>query len=95
MTGGEAFFLANADEISDRLGPTDLRPHPLDGAAADRLKAMLEEHVAATGSQRAGELLAGWPVTASWFVQLAPGPAPAPSRPAEPAEPAVSVPSPR
>jgi glutamate synthase (NADPH/NADH) large chain len=92
MSGGEAFFLATADEISERLGPTDLRPHPLDDAAAERLKGLLEAHAAATGSARAAELLAGWPVTAGSFVRLAPGPVPVPSRPAEPA---VSVPSPR
>ena len=92
MSGGEAFFLATVDEISEHLGPTELRPHPLDDAAAGRLKTMLEAHAAATGSQRAAELIAGWPVTAGWFVRLAPGPAPVVSRAAEPA---VSVPSPR
>ncbi len=95
MTGGEAFFLATTDELSERLGPTDLRPHPLDDAAAGRLKAMLEEHLAATGSEKAQELLSGWPMTAAWFVRLAPGPAPTPAPAVSRPEPAVSVPSPR
>jgi glutamate synthase domain-containing protein 2/glutamate synthase domain-containing protein 1/glutamate synthase domain-containing protein 3 len=93
MSGGEAFFLATETELTDRLGPTDLRLRALDSAAQGRLKTLLEEHFAATGSVQAQELLAGWPAAAARFVRLAPGlPALAPSLPAEPA---VSVPSPR
>jgi glutamate synthase domain-containing protein 2/glutamate synthase domain-containing protein 1/glutamate synthase domain-containing protein 3 len=93
MSGGEVFFLATEDELIARLGPTELRPRPLDAAAQVRLKELLDGHVAATGSVRAKELLAGWPLTAGRFVHLAPGlPAPPPSLPVEPA---VSVPSPR
>ena len=46
----------------------------------ERLRALLEEHRAATGSARAETLLADWPAAAARFVQLAPGlPAIAPS----------------
>jgi glutamate synthase domain-containing protein 3 len=93
MSGGEAFILATIDELNAQLGPTDLRPRALDREASQRLHGMLMEHVAATGSPRAAELLAHWPATAAQFVHLAPGlPVPAPTRPVEPA---VSVPSPR
>jgi glutamate synthase domain-containing protein 3 len=73
MTGGEAFILADESEVLDNLGPTDLRPHPLDAAAATRLCLMLEEHVACTGSARARVLLAAWAESVARFVRLAPG----------------------
>jgi glutamate synthase domain-containing protein 3 len=94
MSGGEAFFLGSDAEISAKLGPTDLRPHPLDGPAAVRLHALLAAHAAATGSARATGLLADWPAAAAQFIRLAPG-TPAPEAATLPAEPAVSVPSPR
>jgi glutamate synthase domain-containing protein 2/glutamate synthase domain-containing protein 3 len=93
MSGGEAFFLASEAELTAHLGPTDLRPRALDADATARLYAMLEEHLAATGSARVEALLTDWPAAAARFVRLAPGlPAMPPSLPAEPA---VSVPSPR
>ena len=93
MSGGEAFFLATEAELNGHLGPTDLRPRALDAEATARLYALLEEHLAATGSPRVEALLTDWPAAAARFVHLAPGlPAIAPSLPAEPA---VSVPSPR
>jgi glutamate synthase domain-containing protein 3 len=94
MSGGEAFFLASEAQLLEKLGPTDLRPGALDAAAAQRLYAMLDAHVSATGSQRAATLLAEWPSAAGRFVRLAPGARP-PEAPSRPAEPAVSVPSPR
>jgi glutamate synthase domain-containing protein 2/glutamate synthase domain-containing protein 1/glutamate synthase domain-containing protein 3 len=93
MSGGEAFFLATEEELISHLGPTELRPRALDAAAAARLLTLLDEHVAATGSQRARDLVADWPAAAARFVQLTPGLPPA--APSLPAEPAVSVPSPR
>jgi glutamate synthase domain-containing protein 2/glutamate synthase domain-containing protein 1/glutamate synthase domain-containing protein 3 len=93
MSGGEAFFLATEAELNGHLGPTELRPRPLDADATARLYAMLEEHLAATGSPRVEALLTDWPAAAARFVHLAPGlPLIAPTLPAEPA---VSVPSPR
>jgi glutamate synthase domain-containing protein 3 len=93
MSGGEAFFLATEAELNAHLGPTELRPRALDADASARLYALLEEHLAATGSPRAEALLSDWPTAAARFVHLAPGlPVVAPSLPAEPA---VSVPSPR
>jgi glutamate synthase domain-containing protein 3 len=73
MSGGEAFFLASSEEINARLGPTELRPVPLDAAAADRLRRLLQAHVEATGSSIATELLAAWPASIERFVRLAPG----------------------
>jgi glutamate synthase (ferredoxin) len=93
MSGGEAFFMATEAELTAHLGPTELRPRALDGEATARLYALLEEHLAATGSPRAEALLTDWPAAAARFVQLAPGLPVAP--PSLPAEPVVSVPSPR
>ena len=93
MSGGEAFFYASEEELTGRLGPTDLRPRALDAAATDRLHALLCDHAAATGSAKAKEILSSWPASAAQFVHLAPG---LPVAEASlPAEPAVSVPSPR
>jgi len=93
MSGGEAFFLATEAELNAHLGPTELRPRALDAEATTRLYGLLEEHLAATGSPRAEELLMDWPAAAARFVHLAPGlPVKPPSLPAEPV---VSVPSPR
>ncbi len=93
MSGGEAFFLATEAELNGRLGPTELRPRALDAEATARLFAMLEEHLAATGSARAKALLTDWPAAAARFVHLAPG---LPVITLKlPVEPAASVPSPR
>jgi glutamate synthase domain-containing protein 3 len=93
MSGGEAFFLASEEELASRLGPTELRPRALDAEAAQRLYAMLEEHLAATGSPRAEAMLTDWPAAAMRFVHLAPG---LPTMvPAQAAEPVASVPSTR
>jgi glutamate synthase domain-containing protein 3 len=94
MSGGEAFFLATEAELREKLGPTELRPHAPDAAAAERLHAILDAHATATGSARAAALLADWPASAARFVRLAPGARP-PEPATVPAEPAVSVPSPR
>jgi glutamate synthase domain-containing protein 2/glutamate synthase domain-containing protein 3 len=91
MSGGEAFFLATEAELSEHLGPTELRPRALDVEAIARLYALLEEHLAATGSPRVEALLTDWPAAASRFVHLAPGVAAKVASP--PAQPAVvSVP---
>ena len=66
MTGGELFV---AREATGRLGPTPLVAHDLDDAARARLRALLAEHVARTGSPRAQELLDGDGLDA--FVRLA------------------------
>jgi glutamate synthase domain-containing protein 3 len=93
MSGGEAFFYSTEAELNDHLGPTDLRPRPLDAEATGRLYALLEEHLAATGSARVEALLTDWPAAAARFVHLAPGMPVAVATP--PAEPVASVPSPR
>ena len=50
MTGGE---LSSCASTRTRLGPTPLVAHELDDDARGRLRALLAQHAAATGSQRA------------------------------------------
>ena len=56
MTGGELFLL-DEGTLEFKLH-SDARWAPIDGAAAYRLKDVLQEHLDATGSARAAELLA-------------------------------------
>jgi glutamate synthase domain-containing protein 3 len=54
MTGGELFV---AREAIEHLGPTPLVAHELDDESRAHLRALVEEHLARTGSVRARELL--------------------------------------
>jgi glutamate synthase (NADPH/NADH) large chain len=68
MTGGELFVLR---EHATRLGPTPLVAHELDADARARLRALLEAHAAATGSQSARRALDAGPEALDAFVRLA------------------------
>ena len=68
MTGGELFVLR---EHATRLGPTPLVAHDLDADAAERLRALLARHAAATDSQRARDYVDGDPAALAAFVRLA------------------------
>jgi glutamate synthase domain-containing protein 2/glutamate synthase domain-containing protein 1/glutamate synthase domain-containing protein 3 len=68
MTGGELFVLRAQ---AKRLGPTPLVEHDLDEDAAERLRALLVRHAAATGSQRARAYLDGPAGKLAAFVRLA------------------------
>jgi glutamate synthase (NADPH/NADH) large chain len=68
MTGGELFVLRAQ---AKRLGPTPLVEHDLDEDAAERLRALLVRHAAATGSQRARAYLDGPAGELAAFVRLA------------------------
>jgi len=68
MTGGE-LFVPRAD--ANRLGPTPLQPHDLDAPARERLRALLAQHAAATGSQRALRHLDDGPSGLDGFVRIA------------------------
>ena len=56
MTGGELFLLDEGTLEFKLHG--DARWAPIDGEAAERLKDVLQQHLDATGSARAAELLA-------------------------------------
>ncbi len=68
MTGGE-LFVPRAD--AERLGPTPLKPHELDAPARERLRSLLAQHAAATGSERALRCLDDGPAGLDGFVRIA------------------------
>jgi glutamate synthase domain-containing protein 2/glutamate synthase domain-containing protein 1/glutamate synthase domain-containing protein 3 len=68
MTGGELFVLR---EHAQRLGPTPLVAHDLDDRDRTRLRELLVEHAARTGSGRARALLDEGPAGLDAFVRIA------------------------
>ena len=68
MTGGELFVLR---EHAERLGPTPLVAHDLDAPSRARLQAMLADHAAHTGSERARRYLAADDDDLEAFVRIA------------------------
>jgi len=68
MTGGELFVRR---EHATRLGPTPLVAHDLDRSARERLRALLAQHAAATGSAQALRYLEDGPNGLDDFVRLA------------------------
>ncbi|HWL35987.1 MAG TPA: glutamate synthase-related protein [Frankiaceae bacterium] len=71
MSGGEV-FVHDLDQA--RVNPAMVRVDALTAEQAGRVKALLEEHLAATGSRRAAALLADWAVEAGRFLRVAPTP---------------------
>ncbi|MCE7871304.1 glutamate synthase large subunit [bacterium CPR1] len=72
MTGGEAFlFDPTGSSLAKINGELVEAVRLAPGAAADRLRKLVELHAERTGSQRAGDLLRRWEVTLGefWHVQ--------------------------
>ncbi len=73
MTGGTAYLVEwsqlNADSVIAREVPSE---------DAEELKALVEEHLARTGSRRAAEMLADWDRAVGRFRQIVPVAAPQP-----------------
>ncbi len=59
MTGGRAFIWDPNHVNRERLAETAPRPRALDGSELIELSALLEEHVARTGSERVTDLVSG------------------------------------
>ena len=73
MTGGMAWVWDDDGRLDDRLNPDSV----VTSAVAspyweDRLKALVERHLAETGSPRAAELLSDWTAVLPRFVQVCP-----------------------
>jgi glutamate synthase domain-containing protein 3 len=87
MTGGVAYVREHAQV---NAASVTLRPVPAE--EADRLRALIEEHQARTGSRRAAELLSDWERALRGFSQViptapaAPAAAPPPTAASESAE---------
>ncbi|MDX2175296.1 MAG: glutamate synthase large subunit [Candidatus Sumerlaeia bacterium] len=60
MTGGEAFVHDPGDLLEIRANRETVAIEPVAGAAAERLRALIEEHARETGSALAARLLAAW-----------------------------------
>ena len=72
MTGGELFVHDPEERLPLRLNAQLVEATPLDVAAAERLRALLELHVELTGSARAEAALADWETTAAAFRVIRP-----------------------
>ncbi len=72
MTGGRA-FVHDPDALLDvRLNGELVGVEAVSGAAAVELRALVEQHVRHTGSERAGELLRDWDSAVASFVAVTP-----------------------
>ncbi|MYG38627.1 MAG: hypothetical protein F4162_06575, partial [Synechococcus sp. SB0676_bin_10] len=74
MTGGVAYLLQQDDTTAVRINKDTVKLRSLaeSTALASQLRNLLEDHLVATGSPRAGEILAQWEEQQSRFVALVP-----------------------
>ena len=83
MTGGVAYVREYA-----QLNTDSVTVGPVPAERAGELRALVEEHLVRTGSQRARELLSDWAAALTGFRRVVPVAPPAPAP--EPAEAAVA-----
>lgn len=62
MTGGEAFVLDEEERLEPRLNAETVFVSELSGEAEERCRALIEAHLAATGSRHAAAILNDWEV---------------------------------
>jgi glutamate synthase (NADPH/NADH) large chain len=74
MSGGELFVLDDAGRAGLALNGDLAAFAPVTEAAGARLKALIEAHLAATGSPLARRLLSGWADSLKRFVRIVPTP---------------------
>jgi glutamate synthase (NADPH/NADH) large chain len=74
MSGGELFVLDDAGQSGLALNGDMAAFAPVTQAAGERLKALIEAHLAATGSPLARRLLAKWSDSLKRFVRIVPIP---------------------
>ena len=73
MTGGMAFVLDADGRLQDRLNPDSVVASPVASPFwEDGLRALVERHLAETGSPRAADLLSDWSAAVGRFVQVCP-----------------------
>ncbi len=72
MSGGQAFVYDPDGHLETRLNSDLVIAEPLTEAASANLRALLEEHLALTGSARARALLDSWETTVSEFRRVHP-----------------------
>ncbi|MDP3405975.1 MAG: glutamate synthase large subunit [Brevundimonas sp.] len=74
MSGGELFVLDEAGRTGLALNGDLATFAPVTEAAGERLKGLVEAHLAATGSPLARRLLSGWSESVKRFVRIVPKP---------------------
>ena len=73
MTGGVTFLLDEGDRVTPRVNPEIVEVCPITTSEQEAtLKGLLELHVAATGSEKASDLLSDWSAARSRFKVLVP-----------------------
>ena len=72
MSGGEAFIYGNTPQQLARVNTETADIEPLSQDSCSRVKALIEEHVAATRSAKGKQLLANWPREAQRFFKIMP-----------------------
>ena len=73
MTGGVTFLLDEGDRVTPRVNPEIVEVCPITTSEQEStLKGLLELHVAATGSEKASDLLSDWSAARSRFKVLVP-----------------------
>ncbi|MBS0658633.1 MAG: glutamate synthase large subunit [Verrucomicrobia bacterium] len=79
MTGGEAFVFDPAGDFETRYNPQLIVAQRLsEGAAEARLRELVRQHAAQTGSERAQALLEAWPTQRGNFWRIVPKAPPPP-----------------
>jgi glutamate synthase domain-containing protein 3 len=74
MSGGEIFVHDPANRLAVRLNGELVAIEPLCEEDADRLRALVEQHVELTGSVRGTALLEDWDAAVAVFRRVAPTP---------------------
>jgi glutamate synthase domain-containing protein 3 len=84
MTGGVLWLHGGADPdaVYGRLHPESVHAAPADAEGLGELRAIVEEHLARTGSPIAAGLLADWHAESARFVKVVPVEAAVESAPA-------------
>jgi glutamate synthase (NADPH/NADH) large chain len=72
MTGGEAFVYDHDRLFATRINPDSVTTGALEPRDEPAVKALIEAHLAATGSPRAQELLETWTSARTHFVRVTP-----------------------
>jgi len=86
MSGGELFVLDDGKRTAQALNGDLATFARIDTAAADRLQALIEAHVAATASPLGKRLLANWGESVTRFVRIVPIPVAEAERKLDPVE---------
>jgi glutamate synthase domain-containing protein 3 len=72
MTNGEAWVWDPAGAIATSVNPESVMVRPGDPAELGEVRALVERHVAATGSERGRAILADWETQAAAFWRIEP-----------------------